>query len=91
MHLTQDHKILRVFQHKPTYQNVQTNSKSNVEQILEGILQQSMNNKEYESRILDMNSKIEQLMAHNKILESQIAQQATTSNQKVQGRLPSQP
>ena len=58
---------------------------------MEGILQQAMKNKEYEAKISELTSKIDQVMAHNRILESQIVQGATSFSVKAQGTLPSQP
>nr|GLL29572.1 uncharacterized protein LOC109185573 [Ipomoea trifida] len=44
-----------------------------------------------EERYKQMSEKIDQLSAHNKMLERQIANQASTSNTKVTGKLPAYP
>ena len=48
-------------------------------------------NKQNEEQFKQLHSKIEQLATHNRILETQIAQQASSSNTKPLGKLPSQP
>ena len=53
--------------------------------------QQMFLNKQNEEQFKQINSKLEQISTHNCILETQIAQQASTSNTKPLGKLPSQP
>ena len=48
-------------------------------------------NKQSEEQFKQINSKLEQLTTHNRILETQITQQASTSNSKTMEKLPSQP
>ena len=48
-------------------------------------------NKQNEEQLKQLNSKLEQLATHNRILETQIAQQASSSNTKPLEKLPSQP
>ena len=48
-------------------------------------------NKQNEEQLKQIHSKLEQLATHNHILETQIAQQASSSNTKPFGKLPSQP
>ena len=48
-------------------------------------------NKQNEEKFKQVNSKLEQIATHNHILETQIAQQASLSNTKPLGKLPSQP
>jgi len=79
------------FQARQNFQNFQSNPRSNIDNVMEGILQQAIKNKEYEAKISELTSKIDQVMAHNRILENQIAQKAISSNANVQGTLPSQP
>ena len=44
-------------------------------------------NKQNEEKFKQINSKLEQIVAHNHILETQIAQQASSSNIKPLGKL----
>ena len=53
--------------------------------------QQFAINKQNEEQFKQLSSKLEQIATHNRILETQIAQQASTSNTKPLGKLPSQP
>ena len=53
--------------------------------------QQIAINKQNEEQFKQINSKLEQIATHNRILETQIAQQASSSNNKPLGKLPSQP
>ena len=53
--------------------------------------QQMSINKQNEEQFKQINYKIEQIATHNCILETQIAQQASTSNTKPLEKLPSQP
>ena len=48
-------------------------------------------NKQNEEQFKQLNSRLDQFATHNRILETQIAQQASTSNTKPLGKLPSQP
>ena len=48
-------------------------------------------NKQNEEQLKQLHFKLEQLATHNRILETQIAQQASSSNTKPLGKLPSQP
>ena len=48
-------------------------------------------NKQNEEQFKQINSKLEQIATHNRILETQIAQQASSSNIKPLGKLSSQP
>ena len=48
-------------------------------------------NKQNEEKFKQINSKLEQIATHNQILETQITQQASTSNIKPLGKFPSQP
>ena len=47
-------------------------------------------NKQSEEHFKHINTKLEPIAAHNHILENQIAQQASSSNTKPLGKLPSQ-
>ena len=47
-------------------------------------------NKKNEEQFKQLHSKLDQLATHNRILETQIAQQASTSNTKPLGKLPNQ-
>ena len=47
--------------------------------------------KQNKEQLKQLNSKLEQLPTHNHILETQIGQQASSSNTKPLGKLPSQP
>ena len=53
--------------------------------------QQMSINKQNEEKLKQIHSKLEQLATHNHILETQISQQASSSNTKSLGKLPSQP
>ena len=53
--------------------------------------QQMSINKQNDDQFKQINSKLEQIATHNRILETQIAQQASSSNTKPLGKLPSQP
>ena len=53
--------------------------------------QQMSTNKQNEEQLKQLNSKLEQLTTYNRILETQIAQQASSSNTKPLRKLPSQP
>ena len=53
--------------------------------------QQIAINKHNEEQFKQINSKLEQITTHNRILETQISQQASSSNAKPLGKLPSQP
>ena len=48
-------------------------------------------NKKNEEQFKQLHSKLEQLATHNRILETQISQQASSSNTKPLGKLLSQP
>ena len=48
-------------------------------------------NNQNEEQFKQINSKLEQIATHNRILETQIAQQASSSNTKPLGKLSSQP
>ena len=54
------------------------------------INQQSTTNKQHEDQFKQLNARIDQLVSHNRILENQIIQQASSTPQPL-GRLPSQP
>ena len=70
----------------PTY------PKPNLETLMEQFVNQQMTiNKQNEEQLKQLHSKLEQLATHNRILETQIAQQASSSNTKPLGKLPSQP
>ena len=61
-----------------------TQSKSNLETLMEQFFsQQIVINKQNEEQFKQINSKLEQIATHNRILETQIAQQASTSNTKL--------
>ena len=47
-------------------------------------------NKQNEEQFKQINSNLENIATHNRILETQIAQQASSSNTKPLGKLPSQ-
>ena len=53
--------------------------------------QQMSINKQNEEQFKQLNSRLDQIITHNRILETQIAQQASTSNTKSLGKLLSQP
>ena len=66
-------------------------SKPNLETLIEQFINQQMSiNKQNEEKFKQINSKLEQIATHNRILEIQIAQQAYSSNTKPLGKLPSQ-
>ena len=67
-------------------------SKPNLENLIEQFVNQQIAiNKQNEEQFKQINSKLEQITTHNRILETQIAQQASSSNAKPLGKLPSQP
>ena len=69
-----------------------TNSKPTLDNLMEQFVNQQMSiNKQNEEQFKQLHSKLDQLATHNRILETQIAQQASTSNTKPLGKLPSQP
>ena len=69
-----------------------TQSKSNLETLMEQFVNQQIAiNKQNEEQFKQINSKLEQIATHNRIFETQIAQQASSSNNKPLGKLPSQP
>ena len=69
-----------------------TQSKPNLENLMEQFVNQQITiNKQNEEQLKQLASKLEQLATHNHILETQIAQQASSSNTKPLGKLPSQP
>ena len=69
-----------------------TQSKSNLGNLTEQFVNQQMSiNKQNEEQFKQINSKLEQIATHNHILETQIAQQASSSNTKPLEKLPSQP
>ena len=53
--------------------------------------QQISINKQNKEQFKQINSKFEQIATHNRILKTQIAQQASSSNTKPLWKLPSQP
>ena len=53
--------------------------------------QQLSINKQNEEQFKQINSKLEQIATYNRILETQITQQASSSSTKPLGKLPSQP
>ena len=55
------------------------------------VYQQMTINKQSEEQFKHINTKLEQIAAHNRILKNQIAQQASSSNTKPLGKLPSKP
>ena len=66
-------------------------SKPNLETLMEQLVNQQMSiNKQNEEQFKQLNFKLEQIATHNRILETQIAQQASSSNTKPLGKLPSQ-
>ena len=70
----------------PTY------PKPNLETLMEQFVNQQMTvNKQNEEQLKQLNSKLEHLATRNRIFETQIAQQASSSNTKPLGNLPSQP
>lgn len=67
-------------------------SKPNLENLIEQFVNQQITiNKQNEEQLKQLASKLEQIATHNRILETQIAQQASSSNTKPLGKLPSQP
>ena len=67
-------------------------SKSNLETLIEQFVNQQIAiNKQNEEQFKQLNFKLEQIDTHNRILETQIAQQASSSNTKPLEKLPSQP
>ena len=66
--------------------------KPNLENLIEQFVNQQIAiNKQNEEQFKQISSKLEQIATHNHILEIQIAQQASSSNAKPLGKLPSQP
>ena len=66
--------------------------KPNLENLIEQFVNQQIAiNKQNEEQFKKICSKLEQIATHNRILETQIAQQASSSNAKPLAKLPSQP
>ena len=66
-------------------------SKPNLERLIEQFVNQQITiSKQNEEQLKQLASKIDQIATHNRILETQIAQQASSSNTKPLGKLPSQ-
>ena len=64
-------------------------TKTNLEGLMEEFInQQSTTNKQHEDHFKQLNARIDQLVSHNRILENQIVQQASSTPQPL-GRLPS--
>ena len=69
-----------------------THPKPTLENLMEQFVNQQISIlKQNKEQLKQLNSKLEQLATHNRILETQIAQQASSSNTKPLGKLPSQP
>ena len=67
-------------------------SKPNLETLLEQFVNQQITiNKQNEEQFKKINSKLEQIATHNRILEIQISQQASSSTIKPLEKLPGQP
>ena len=67
-------------------------SKPNLETLIEQFVNQQIAiNKQNEEQFKQLNFKLEQIATHNRILETQIAQQTSSSNTKPLGKLPSKP
>ena len=68
-----------------------TQSKPSLETLMEQFVNQKMSiNNQNEEQFKQINSKLKQIATHSRILETQIAQQASSSNTKPLGKLPSQ-
>ena len=66
--------------------------KPNLENLIEQFVNQQIAiNKQNEEQFKQISSKLKQIVTHNRILETQICQQASSSNAKPLGKLPSQP
>ena len=60
--------------------NPQPPPKSNLEGLMEQFInQQSTTNKQHEDQFKQINARIDQLVSHNRILENQIVQQASST------------